>query len=132
MGEQRECVGGPLDQRRALVSEGENASESNKDQMESFTDLFAEWQTADKAARDAEASLFARTAQAVEGEGELPTPEEWVGAKRLRTFANYLLDTAIAKIRQEDALRRAGRNGDGGQSAKPPFRRQGGPEPASS
>jgi hypothetical protein len=99
--------------------------------MESFTDLFAEWQTADKAAREAEASLLARTAQAVEGDGELPTPEEWIGAKRLRTFANYLLDTAIGKMRQEDALRRAGRKGDG-QTAKPPFRRQGGAEPASS
>jgi hypothetical protein len=37
--------------------------------MESFTDLFAEWQSADKAAREAEASLLARTAQAVDGEG---------------------------------------------------------------
>jgi hypothetical protein len=100
--------------------------------VESFTDLFAEWQSADKAAREAEASLLARTAQAVDDDGELPTPEEWVGAKRLRTFANYLLDTAIAKMRQEDALPRAGRKGDGGQTARPQLRRQGGPEPASS
>jgi hypothetical protein len=100
--------------------------------MESFTDLFAEWQTADKAAREAEASLLARTAQAVDGEGELPTPEEWIGAKRLRAFANYLLDTAITKMRHEDAQRRAGRKGDGGQTARQPFHGQGGPEPASS
>jgi hypothetical protein len=86
--------------------------------MESFSDLFAEWQTADKAAREAEGSLLARTAQAVEGDGELPTPEEWVGAKRLRTFADYLLDTAIAKMREEDA-RRPGRTGGRGQTARP-------------
>jgi hypothetical protein len=105
---------------------------SPEDQMESFTDLFAEWQTADKAAREAEASLLARTARAIEGEGELPTPEEWVGAKRLRTFANYLLDTAIAKMREEDARRRAGGTGARGQNARPPFSGQGDLEPASS
>jgi hypothetical protein len=100
--------------------------------MESFTDLFTEWQTADKAAQEAEASLLARTAQAVEGDGELPTPEEWVGAKRLRTFANYLLDTAIAKMREEDARRRAGRTGDREQPVSLPARGPASPKPASS
>jgi hypothetical protein len=73
--------------------------------VESFSDLFAEWRTADKAAREAEAKVLSRSMQALDGEGSLPTPEEWNEAKRLRAFANYLLETAMKKMRSEDARR---------------------------
>jgi hypothetical protein len=72
--------------------------------VQSFSELFSEWRSADKAARDAEQALVDRWEQT----GSLPvTDDQWKEAKRLRAFANYLMDAALAEMKNEDARRQA-------------------------
>jgi hypothetical protein len=66
----------------------------------SFSNLFSEWRTADRAARDAEAAAMERW----EETGSIPiVDDQWTQAKRLRAFANYLMDAAIKEMKKEDA-----------------------------
>jgi hypothetical protein len=70
----------------------------------SFSDLFSEWRAADRAARDAEATAMERW----EETGSIPRlDDQWKEAKRLRAFANYLMDAAIKEMKNEEAKRQS-------------------------
>jgi hypothetical protein len=77
--------------------------------MVSFSALFAQWKQADAVARAAEETILSESMTALQGDGTLPTVADWQEAKRLRAYADKLLDEAIERMRQEDAHRRAGK-----------------------
>jgi hypothetical protein len=80
--------------------------------MGSFSALFAQWKQADAVARAAEETILSDSMTSLEGQGTLPTAAQWQEAKRLRAFADKLLDEAIERMRQGDAHRRAGKPPD--------------------
>jgi hypothetical protein len=77
--------------------------------MDSFSALFAQWKQADAVARAAEEAILSDSMASLEGKGTLPSVADWQAAKRLRAYADKLLDEAIERMRKEDANRRAGK-----------------------
>jgi hypothetical protein len=77
--------------------------------MDSFSALFAQWKQADAVARAAEEAILSDSMSALERQDTLPSVADWQEAKRLRAYADKLLDQAIERMREEDAHRRAGK-----------------------
>jgi hypothetical protein len=79
----------------------------------SFSALFALWQQADAIARAAEETVLGGSMSALDGDGTLPSEDDWKQAKRLRAQADNLLDQAIEQMREEDGRRGARKPPDG-------------------
>jgi hypothetical protein len=78
--------------------------------MDSFSALFAQWKQADAVARAAEETILSESMTVLQqGNGTLQTVADWQAAKRLRAYADKLLDEAIELMRQEDVHRREGK-----------------------
>lgn len=88
-------------------------------ESKSFSALFALWQKADAVARAAEEFVLSGSMSALDGNGTLPSVDDWKQAKRLRAEADNLLDQAIEQMRKEDARRGARKPSDDASGGQP-------------